>query len=77
LDTDAVILVVLSWMVSFFFDPAFDEQMRAYDDAQDLHRLRAGRRGGVAPSAAQRPRRVDNQATSGIGMASAVARVPR
>jgi hypothetical protein len=27
------------WLVSIFFDPEFDAQMRAHDDRKDLHRL--------------------------------------
>ena len=27
------------WLVSLFWDPEFDDQMRAYDDRQDARRL--------------------------------------
>ena len=36
------------WLVSLFVDPAFDEQMRAHDEARDLRRLQRFRlRGGL------------------------------
>jgi hypothetical protein len=69
---------VVSWVISFFFDPAFDAQMQAYDDRQDVHRLRRLAWAGADPSAAEARRCLERlKATSHIGIAPAVAGSPR